>query len=107
MIRKLIEDLKAQVETKYGVTREITMKDNIRQGGVLSVAMYAVLLDEIAKEIEKKEMGVKITQDKKLGCLLWMDDVVLISEEKKTEIKEMLNIVHTMATRYRLKFGAE
>ena len=106
MIRKLNEDLKAQVETKYGVTREITMKDNIRQGGVLSVAMYAVLMDEIAKEIEKKEMGVKITQDKKIGCLLWMDDVVLISE-KKTEMQEMLNVVHSMATRYRLKFGAE
>ena len=52
-------------------------------------------------------MGVKITQDKKIGYLLWMDDVVLISEEKKTEIKKMLNIVHTMATRYRLKFRAE
>ena len=53
MIRKLIEDLKAQVETKYGATREIIMKDNIRQGGVLSVAMYAVLVDESATKLRK------------------------------------------------------
>ena len=32
-------------------------------------------------------MGVKITQDKKIGCLLWMDDVVLISKEKKNRNK--------------------
>ena len=106
IIRKLNENLKAQVETKHGTTREITMKDNIRQGGVLSVMMYAVLMDEIAKEIERKELGVEITPGKKIGCLLWMDDVVLISEDSG-EMQEMLNITHQAAVRFRLKFGSE
>ena len=46
IIKKLNEGLTARAETKYGHTREIKMKDNIRQGGVLSVIRYAVIRDE-------------------------------------------------------------
>ena len=106
LIRKLNEDLTAQIETKHGTTRVIRMKDNIRQGGVLSVIMYAALMDEIAKEIDKRGLGVTIAPNRKIGCLLWMDDVVFITE-KHQEMQEMLDIAHTAATRYRLKFGEE
>jgi len=58
--KRLNEDLKATVKTKYGNTREITIKDSIRQGGVLSVTLYATLLmDEIAKEIAERGLGSK------------------------------------------------
>ena len=70
----------ATIKTKYGNTREIKIRDSIRQGGVLSVLMYATLMDEIAEEINKYELGVNTnnTSHPKLGCLLYMDDVVLI-----------------------------
>ena len=42
---------KAKIKTKDGMTREINIKDSIRQGGVLSVLKYATVMDEIAKEI--------------------------------------------------------
>ena len=34
ILRLLNKNVKAQVKTKYGLTRIITMEDNIRQGGV-------------------------------------------------------------------------
>ena len=37
-----------------GPTRDIKIKDSIRQGGVLSVLQYIMLLDEINKEITRK-----------------------------------------------------
>ena len=46
MIRKLNQNLKAEVKTKHGNTRSITIKDSIRQGGVLSVMMYSAMMDE-------------------------------------------------------------
>ena len=106
IIKKLNEGLTAIAETKYGHTRKIKMKDNIRQGGVLSVIMYAVLMDEIAKEIQGNNLGIETNDSTKIGCLLWMDDVVLISENP-TELQEMLNIINEIGTKYRIKFGEE
>ena len=105
-IRKLNEGLTAVAETKYGHTREIKMKDNIRQGGVLSVIMYAVLMDEIAKEIKERNIGIETTENNKIGCLLWMDDVALIADNP-TELQEMLNITNEIGKKYRIKFGEE
>ena len=42
----LNRDLKTTIQTKYGPTRQIKIKDSIRQGGVLSVIQYATLMDE-------------------------------------------------------------
>ena len=47
------ENLTATIETKYGDTRTIYIKDSILQGGVLAIVAYANLMDEIAKEITK------------------------------------------------------
>ena len=65
-------NLTATIKTKYGNTREIKISDSIRQGGVLSVLMYATVMDEIAEEININELGVNTnnTSHPKLGCLL-------------------------------------
>jgi hypothetical protein len=69
--------------------------------------MYAILMDEIAKELEHRNKGCIITgTNRKVGCLLWMDDVVLCSETEK-EMQEMLNITHTIAKKYHIVFGKE
>ena len=105
-IKQLNTDLKAQVKTKHGLTREIHMKDNIKQGGVLSVLMYATLMDEIAKEIKTRNIGIEIDDEEKIGCLLWMDDVALISKNKE-DMQKMLDITDEIAKKYRIKFGKE
>ena len=71
IIRKLNQGLKAKIKTKDGITREINIKDSIRQGGVLSVLQYATVMDEIAKEIQKTNIGIEIPgSNTKIGCLL-------------------------------------
>ena len=105
-IKKLNEDLNATVETKHGDTRTIKMRDNIRQGGVLSVIMYATLMDEIAKEVKERNLGIKLNEGDKIGCLLWMDDVAFIAENRE-ELQEMLDITEKISMKYRIKFGEE
>ena len=53
--KDLNTNLTAGIRTKYGLTRDIQIRDSIRQGGVLSVAEYSNLIDEIAKTIKKEE----------------------------------------------------
>ena len=55
LIKKLNSNLRARIHTRHGLTREIKIKDSIRQGGVLFVIEYATLIDEIAKELKKKQ----------------------------------------------------
>ena len=94
LVRKLNQNLTARIQTQHGLTRPIQIRDSIRQGGVLSVAQYALLMDEINKEIEINAKGITVPNtEKKVGCLLWMDDVALISTEEK-ELQEMLNITN-------------
>ena len=63
-------------------------------------------MDEIAKEVKLRNLGVDMGHGEKFGCLLWMDNVALISENKE-ELQEMLNITEEIGTRYRIKFGEE
>jgi hypothetical protein len=107
MVNKFNKGLKAQIKTKDGLTREIEIKDSIRQGGVLSVLQYATVMDEIAKEIQNQNKGIQINESgNRIGCLLWMDDVVLMAESEK-ELQEMLNITQKVANKYHIVFGKE
>ena len=75
MIKKLNSNLTARIQTRYGLTRRINIKDSIRQGGVLSVIEYATLIDEISKELKEKNLGYVTEANITLDSLLWMDDV--------------------------------
>ena len=44
LVKKINENLTATIETKYGDTRKIQIKDSIRQGGVLAVVAYGNLI---------------------------------------------------------------
>jgi hypothetical protein len=95
------------VQTKHGNTREIKITDSIRQGGVLSVVEYALLMDEINKAIEKEDLGTFIDfLEEKIACLLWMDDVLLLTHNLD-ELKKMLEITHRIASKYHIEFGKD
>ena len=105
IIKKLNENLTAKIATKYGETRKIKIKDSIRQGGVLSVLEYGVLMDEINKDIQKEPIGIEIEENNtRIACLLWVDDVVLISTSQE-ELQKMLDITNQTTKKYHIEFG--
>ena len=99
LVKELSSNLKATLKNKHGNTRQFNIKDSIRPGGVLSVIQYGLLMDDINKEIIKEYIGPIIDCAKEpIGCLLWMDDVALISNGPK-ELQKMLNITNEVANR--------
>jgi hypothetical protein len=107
IMKKLNENLNAKIKTKHGYTRNIKIRDSIRQGGVLSVIEYANIMDEIPKELSLRSIGSqKLGTESLNGCLLWMDDVALINEDAYV-LQEMLDTTNEIAKRYHLKFGKE
>jgi hypothetical protein len=107
IIKNLNTNLTAKIRTKHGLTAPIQIRDSIRQGGVLSVIEYANMIDDIAKNIKVEGKGtMKIGNTETTGCLLWMDDVALIHEDKN-ELQTLLDITDETAKRYHIKFGKE
>ena len=105
IIKKLNSNLTARIQTRFGLNKEIPFKDSIRQGGVLSVVEYATLIDEISKELRKRNQGVTTAAGTKIDSLLWMDDVCLIHSDRN-ELQQMLDITNHVAKKYHIEFGA-
>ena len=106
IVKRLNENLTARIQTKHGLTREITIKDSIRQGGVLSTTLYGLLMDEINKEITKAQIGIHIEGlTNKIGSLLWVDDVYLITTDGK-ELQAALEITNETSNMYHIEYGS-
>ena len=106
VVKNLNQNLKAQLLTKHGLTEEFDIRDSIRQGRVLSVIQYALLMDEISKEINEEKKGKHLEGIEETTGRLWMDDVLLISTDPN-ELQDMLNITNEIANRYHIEFGKE
>jgi hypothetical protein len=66
-----------------------------RQGGVLSVLMYATVMDEIDLKNQEYQQTTKKT--------IKQDDVVI--SDNLQELQQMLDITYEIASRYRIVFG--
>ena len=96
-------NLTAQLQTKFGLTREIKIKDSIRQVGVLSTTMYGLLMDEISKNIYKENIGIQIDESmSKIGCLQWVDDNLLASG---IEQQKCLDKTNSTSNEYHVEYG--
>ena len=83
------------------------MNDSIRQGGVLSVTMYALMMDEISKENKKTRIGIRLHPAMPpINTLLWMDDVALIANNEK-DVQTLINHTGEIPGKYRIEFGKE
>ncbi len=59
------------------------------------VLQCALLMDQSSKEIPKQNLGIPIpTSNIKVGCILWMDDVLLITLST-LEMEKTLDIANT------------
>ena len=69
--------------------------------------LYAILMDEIAKEIKAANKGTPLPgSNTNLGCLLWMDDVVL-THNTEEGLQDLLNTTNRIALKYHIEFGNE
>ena len=91
---------------RHGMTRPININNSIRQGGVLAVTQYATLMDEINKEINKAKCTTQNNIDTNSTCLLWVDDVAIITNNIEDQ-QTLLSITNNTANKYRIQFGQE
>ena len=62
-------------------------------------------MDEINKDIQKEPKGIEIEENNtRIACLLWVDDVILISTSQE-ELQKMLDITNQTNKKYHIEFG--
>jgi hypothetical protein len=79
LLTSLYEGHKRRVQTLAGFTEWVMCTIGVKQGCVLSPILFALFIAELESRIKNLEVGVGIG-GKKLGGLLFADDLVLMAE---------------------------
>ena len=65
------------------ITSMFKINRGVKQGCVLSPMLFNIFLSDLQKNIEKNENSpVKLSPHTTLGCLIWADDLLLLSESE-------------------------
>jgi len=75
----------------------------VRQGGLLSPALFAIYMDGLISRLKGSNLGCCLN-GVYFGCLVYADDIMLLSHSVQT-MQSMLDICESFAVEYDVKFN--
>ena len=82
---------KSCVKIGNKITNYFVSNQGVKQGCILSPTLFNIFLSDLQHITEQTECDpVQITTNKKLGCLIWADDLLLLSKSE-IGLKHMLD----------------
>ena len=79
-------------------TEWFDLSTGVRQGCVMSPILFSLFINGLAKEINKKGIGVSVGS-RRVRLLLYADDIVLLAETSK-DLQKMLDVVTEYSKRW-------
>ena len=77
------------------ITNSFTVNQGVKQGCILSPLLFNIFLSDLQPKLEVKENNpTEISPNEPLGCLIWADDIVLLSQTE-AGLNNMLNTLYT------------
>ena len=76
------------------ISKPFPTNQGARQGCVLSPLLFNLYMVDLTKELNERTDVVKISDDVDASCIIWADDVLLLSESE-CGLKEMLLTLET------------
>jgi hypothetical protein len=99
VIQDLYSDMSSQVKWNGHTSKNFNIKQEVRQGGVLSTHLYKSYINDLPLELEKRGLGLTIGLEY-CGSPLCADDIVLMSTDVE-EIQTMLDIAYKYSCQHR------
>ena len=83
------------------ITPAIRTMMGVRQGCVLSPLLFNIFMADFARTLSS-DIGVHITDNERINCILWADDIILLSETEEG-LNKLLNQVKLYSDQNKLK----
>ena len=96
----IYEDAKAGVELNGAITNWFGIKAGVRQGDPLSPTLFGLFINDLVDFVKESAEGIK-TPEFSVQCLLFADDLVLISENE-SDLQKMLDSVDKWCSKWRM-----
>jgi hypothetical protein len=103
IIMNMYTNVKSKVLFQGVETDFFSVDEGVKQGCVLSPIIFCIYINELAKMIKNKNLGVSIF-GKQIGCLFWADDVVLIGDNDN-DLKQLLDTASDFSNKWKLSFN--
>ena len=94
-----------QILTPCGITKEVKINENVKQGTILAAPICANHIDKGMQPIILKELGIRYGK-MTVPPLLYQDDILLASISTR-KMQEMLGMAEDFQNRNLLKFNME
>ena len=96
---------KIQVKWNGIISEPFNVTNGVKQGGVLSLLLFSVYIDDLLVELEKSGIGCYIG-NRYYGVLGYADDLVLLCPTKDG-LRQMIKICEKYAHDHDIKFNGK
>ena len=108
-IFKVIETLDATLQGCVRIINDFTdwfsISSGVRQGDKLAPTLFAVLINDLASDVNAVECGVRVSEQI-ITLLMYADDIILISDYPEG-LQQQLDGVHTWSTKWHLSINID
>ena len=107
LIKKIYMNEKCKIKVGGMLSDTFDANQGVRQGCILSPLLFNIFISDLPEIISKMENNpAKIGPDETLSCILWADDLVMISESKEG-LTKMLQDLSDFSTKNGLKINQD
>lgn len=101
-IKNMYQSVYSSVKTRFGVTPAFDVFQGVRQGEVLSPSLFSLYLNDLPNEISNDHSDIVSLGSHDVPCLLYADDIVLLSSTKEG-LQKCLDNLQSYCCKWRLE----
>ena len=104
LCQDLYRDVGVRVRVGKVFSERYTIEGGLRQGCILSPSLFSLFLMDLAEELERQGLRIRV-RGTWMGACFFADNIVLLAESDN-DLQNMLDVVSNYANRWKLMFNA-
>ena len=102
VIKKMYEASRSTVLLEGEKSAMFSVEQGVAQGCSLSPILFSVFINDLLKDVEQAELGIQLSNGKRVGGMLFADDFVGVSDSRES-LQKLIDVVHGYCNKWRLK----